>query len=218
MDAAEPGTGEVTATVIVNAPAERVFAAFIAWERQSEWIPFTKVRVVEGDGGEGSLIEAVTALGPAVLRDEMRVVRLDPPYEVRVVHCGQLLRGPGVLRCTPMGRRPHPGRLARVVPPARRRRRPGGVAGALARFEAQPHPGAEEVRPAGRAGPAALTSCHSAPRTVLGMTSVPRDGPRDRRRRPGPLRLGRQHARLRRPTTTPSGAGRCAATTRSTSG
>jgi hypothetical protein len=34
----------------------------------------------------------------------MRVVRVDPPYEVRVVHCGRLLRGPGVLRCTPMER------------------------------------------------------------------------------------------------------------------
>lgn len=101
-EAAQPGAGEVTATVIVDAPAERVFAAFTAWERQSDWIPFTKVRVVEGDGGEGSLIEAVTAIGPAVLRDEMRVTRVDAPYEVGVVHCGRLLRGPGVLRCTPM--------------------------------------------------------------------------------------------------------------------
>jgi hypothetical protein len=103
-EAARPGAGEVTATVIVDAPAERVFAGFTAWERQSDWVPFTKVRIVEGAGGEGSLIEAVTALGPAVLRDEMRVVRVDPPYEVRVVHCGKLLRGPGVLRCTPMER------------------------------------------------------------------------------------------------------------------
>jgi len=101
--AAQPGSGEVTATVIVNAPAESVFKAFTAWERQSDWIPFTKVRVVEGDGGEGSLVEAVTAIGPATLRDEMRVVRVDPPYEVRVVHFGRLLRGPGVFRCTPMG-------------------------------------------------------------------------------------------------------------------
>lgn len=100
--AAQPGAGEVTATVIVDAPAERVFAALLAWERQSDWIPFTKVRVVEGDGGEGSLVEAVTAIGPAALRDEMRVVRVDAPYEVGVVHCGRLLRGPGVLRCTPM--------------------------------------------------------------------------------------------------------------------
>ena len=101
-DAASPGTGEVTATVIVNAPASRVFAAFVNWERQSDWIPFTKVRVVEGDGGEGSLIEAITGVGPAGLRDEMRVVRIDAPYEVRVVHCGKVLRGPGSMRCTAM--------------------------------------------------------------------------------------------------------------------
>ncbi len=102
-DAVRPGIGEVTATVIVNAPAVKVFAAFIDWERQSEWIPFTTVRLVDGDGGEGSSIEAVTQVGPAVLRDEMRVVKVDPPYEVRVVHYGRVLRGPGVLRCTPMG-------------------------------------------------------------------------------------------------------------------
>ncbi|MGE5827192.1 MAG: SRPBCC family protein [Micromonosporaceae bacterium] len=102
-DPAEPGAAEVTATVIVNAPAGKVFAAFTAWERQGEWIPFTTVRVVTGDGGEGSVIEAVTAVGPAVLRDEMRVDRVDRPYEVRVIHCGQLLRGPGVMRCTPLG-------------------------------------------------------------------------------------------------------------------
>jgi len=97
------GTSEVTATVIVNAPAPRVFAAFTAWGRQGEWIPFTAVRVVEGGGGEGSRVEAVTTVGPAVLRDEFVVEKLDPPYEVRVVHCGRLLNGPGVMRCTAMG-------------------------------------------------------------------------------------------------------------------
>jgi len=102
-DPGQPGAGEVTATVIVRAPAAKVFAAFISWDRQGEWIPFTRVRVVSGDGGEGSLIEAVTAVGPAVLRDEMRVDRVDAPYEVRVIHCGRLLRGPGVMRCTPLG-------------------------------------------------------------------------------------------------------------------
>ncbi|MEU8077356.1 SRPBCC family protein [Catellatospora citrea] len=101
-DPAAPGAGEVTATIIVAAPAERVFAAFMAWERQSDWIPLTKVRVIEGDGGEGTVIEAITVAGPAVLRDEMRVVKVDPPYEVRVVHQGKVLRGPGVMRCTPM--------------------------------------------------------------------------------------------------------------------
>jgi hypothetical protein len=102
-DPATPGAGEVTATVIVNAPAEKVFDAFISWERQGDWIPFTKVRVVSGDGGEGSVIEAVTSVRGAVVRDEMHVVKLDRPYEVRVVHFGKMLRGPGVMRCTPMG-------------------------------------------------------------------------------------------------------------------
>jgi hypothetical protein len=102
-DAAEPGTGEVTATVIVAAPAEVVFKALTAWERQGEWIPFTKVRLVDGTGDVGTSIEAVTQLGLTALRDEMRVVKLDPPYEVRVVHYGKVLRGPGVFRCTPMG-------------------------------------------------------------------------------------------------------------------
>jgi uncharacterized membrane protein len=102
-DAAEPGIGEVTATVIVKAPAARVFSAFMNWEGQSHWMPLTTVRVAEGDGGEGSLIEAVTSLGVASLRDEMRVVRVDAPYELRVVHCGKVLRGPASMRCTAMG-------------------------------------------------------------------------------------------------------------------
>lgn len=101
-DPEQPGGLEVTATVIVAAPAATVFAGLTAWERQGEWIPFTTVRVVGGDGGEGSEIEAVTSVGPAVLRDRMRVTRLDPPYQVQVVHHGRVLRGPGVLRCTPM--------------------------------------------------------------------------------------------------------------------
>jgi hypothetical protein len=107
-DPARPGAGEVTASLVVEAPVERVFAAFIEWDRQGEWIPMTRVRLVEGDGGAGSLVEAVTALGPAVLRDQIRVVRVDPPYEVLVVHTGPVLRGPGVLRCTPLrGDRTH---------------------------------------------------------------------------------------------------------------
>jgi hypothetical protein len=101
-DLSRPGVGEVIASVVVGAPVDRVYAAFVAWERQGEWIPRTRVRVVTGDGGAGSLIEAVTKVGPAVLRDQMLVDRLDPPYEVRVIHCGNLLRGPGVLRCTPL--------------------------------------------------------------------------------------------------------------------
>src|SRR5258705_13738758 len=65
-DPASPGFVEVTASVLVQAPAERVFAAFLAWDRQGEGIPFTTVRVVSGGGGVGSMIEAVPPGGPAV--------------------------------------------------------------------------------------------------------------------------------------------------------
>src|SRR5262249_23990349 len=69
----EVPTTEVSAAVIVNAPAARVFEALVAWERQSEWIPFTTVKIAKGDGGVGSTIEAVTTIGPAVLTDTMRI-------------------------------------------------------------------------------------------------------------------------------------------------
>ena len=99
----QPGTGEVTATVIVNAPAERVFAAFIELGAAGRVDP-----VDQGAGGRGRRRRGQPdrgdhrASGPAALRDEMRVVRVDAPYEVRVVHCGKVLRGPGSMRCTPM--------------------------------------------------------------------------------------------------------------------
>jgi uncharacterized membrane protein len=100
----DPPTLELTATAIVGAPVATVFDALTRWERQGEWIPFTTVRVVEGDGAEGSWIEAVTAVGPARLHDRMRVTKLDRPYEIQVMHDGRVLRGPGVMRCTPLGR------------------------------------------------------------------------------------------------------------------
>jgi uncharacterized membrane protein len=101
-DPARPSGLEVTVSVIVDAPAATVFAALQSWERQGEWMPFTTVRLISGDGAEGSQIEAVTAVGPAVLRDRMEVVRVDPPYEIQVLHTGPVLRGPGVMRCTPL--------------------------------------------------------------------------------------------------------------------
>ena len=155
-----PGTGEVTATVIVNAPAQRVFAAFTAWERQGEWIPFTKVRVADGDGGEGSTIEAVTAVGPAVLRDVMRVEKVDPPYEVRVVHTRQGAARPGRHAVHADGRRPHPGGLARVVPAAGRRSpagSPGRCCGPARRSASTQR--AAALRPAGRGRHAAVGAC-----------------------------------------------------------
>ncbi|HEY2794842.1 MAG TPA: SRPBCC family protein [Micromonosporaceae bacterium] len=104
LESGHGSTAEVTVSLIVGASAERVYAAFTAWETQGRWIPFTTVEVTEGDGGVGSTIEAVTAVGPATLRDVMTVEELDPPYLVRVLHTGKVLKGPGIMRFTAMDR------------------------------------------------------------------------------------------------------------------
>ncbi|MGY0233552.1 SRPBCC family protein [Longispora urticae] len=92
-------TAQVTARTTIRATPERVYAALVDWESQGSWIPLTTVRVTEGDGGVGSLVEAVTGLGPARFVDVMRVEELEPPYSIRVLHVGKLVRGPGVFRC-----------------------------------------------------------------------------------------------------------------------
>ncbi|WP_040478836.1 SRPBCC family protein [Longispora albida] len=91
---------EVSTRLEVDAPPERVYGALVDWERQGEWVPLTTVRVLEGDGTVGSLVEAVTALGPFRLVDLMRVGQLEAPYRIKVLHCGKQLKGPGLLECT----------------------------------------------------------------------------------------------------------------------
>ena len=53
LDPTEAGAGEVTATVIVRAPAAKVYTAFMSWDRQGEWIPFTRVRSSMGTAARG---------------------------------------------------------------------------------------------------------------------------------------------------------------------
>ena len=116
--ARRPGIGEVTATVIVDAPAARVFAALSDWERQWDWIPLTQVRVVEGDGGEGSRIEAVTASARPCCATRCGWTGSTP--RTRSGWCtaaGAARAGRDALHAD--GARPHPGGLARVVPAAR---------------------------------------------------------------------------------------------------
>lgn len=103
----QPGPATVSATAVAAAPPDLVYAALATWHRQGEWIPLTTVRVVSGDGGPGSTIEAVTGLrtprgSRSGMRDVMRVTAAEPPHELRVVHCGWPLRGPGVFRCVPL--------------------------------------------------------------------------------------------------------------------
>jgi uncharacterized protein YndB with AHSA1/START domain len=84
---------ELELSVQVAAPPATIFAAMTDWERQSEWVFGTHVKVVAGDGKSvGSEIDAVT-FG---VSDRMRITRWDPPHAVEVEHLGKVVRGTGV--------------------------------------------------------------------------------------------------------------------------
>ena len=164
-DAAQPGTGEVTATVIVNAPGR------------------PGVRRVHGLGEavrvdpvhQGARSSRATAARAAWSRRSPRSVRpccatscgwSGWTRRTRSGWCTAARCCAGPARCA--ARRwpaTAPRWSARVVPPARRHGRQGRLAGALAGLEARLHRRAEEVRPAGRAGPPAdrWTFCRTPP-------------------------------------------------------
>jgi uncharacterized protein YndB with AHSA1/START domain len=89
---------EVRLDVVVDAPVERVFAAFTQWREQGRWMLGTRVEVRTGDGRSvGSELAAWTGAGPAGFWDTMVVTRWEPPYRVDVVHTGRVVRGTGTM-------------------------------------------------------------------------------------------------------------------------
>jgi len=93
---AERGPGELTVRIEVAAPVAEVFAAATDWERQSDWVALTRVRVVRGDGRTpGSVVTAFTGMGGVGFLDTMEIVRFESERRVDVLHVGRLVRGPG---------------------------------------------------------------------------------------------------------------------------
>lgn len=95
-------TSSVRVARDVGIPATRAWALLTDWERQSSWIPATRVRSVDGDR-VGGRIDAFTGLGPLGFLDVMRINRWEPPLLCEVAHTGRLVRGAGVFRVDPVG-------------------------------------------------------------------------------------------------------------------
>ena len=75
-------------------PAQAVFDELIDWSGHAEWVPMTKVEILEGDGGVGTAFVATTGLGKAALPDRMRVEALDrEAMTVHIVKIGPVLTG-----------------------------------------------------------------------------------------------------------------------------
>ena len=86
----------LTLSVVVDASAERVFAAMTDWEAQGRWMVGTTVRAVDPPGHEvGARLEAFTGTGRAGFLDTMTVSVWDPPHAVEVTHTGRVVRGSG---------------------------------------------------------------------------------------------------------------------------
>ncbi len=85
-------------------PAKAVFDALVDWPGHADWVPMTRVQVLEGTGGVGTTFVATTGLGPLGLADRMRVTALDPDrMHVQVVKIGPILTGEVTLSVTEAG-------------------------------------------------------------------------------------------------------------------
>ena len=95
---------EISLSVDVAAPPDRVWAAMVDWERQGEWMLGTTVRgTVNGGHGTGAELEAWTGLGPVGFLDTMVITAWDPPYRCVVRHTGRVVRGAAAFEVEPAG-------------------------------------------------------------------------------------------------------------------
>lgn len=83
-------------------PAMTVWEALVDWTDHGRWIPATRVRILEGDGGVGTRFVARSGFGPLAFDDTMNVVECDPhTFTARVEKTGPLLRGDAGFALTP---------------------------------------------------------------------------------------------------------------------
>jgi hypothetical protein len=102
---------ELVAAVEVDATQQQVWDAVVDWERQSEWIPLTRVRrVAQAGAGVGGGIEGWTGIGPIGFLDRMTITAWQPPARCEIRHIGPLVRGSAAFEVIPM-----PGGRARLT-------------------------------------------------------------------------------------------------------
>lgn len=95
---------DLAVSVEVAAPAGTTWLALTDWNRQSEWILGTSVRVVSGNGRSvGSRIEAFTGVGGLGVTDLMEITSWEPPVRCTVRHLGKIVRGTGAFHVQARG-------------------------------------------------------------------------------------------------------------------
>ena len=80
--------------------AGEAWVAVMTWERQADWMLFTRV---SGGTGVGSRVSARTGVGPVGFTDDMEITEWDPPRVCRVKHLGKVVRGTGTFEVQDLG-------------------------------------------------------------------------------------------------------------------
>lgn len=100
----------VRSAIVVGVPARVLWDYVTDWPRQGEWIPFTRVEVLPGEGPAhrvGARIRAWTGLGRVGFWDPMTVtgwrVESDGAARCEVLHTGRVVRGDGEFAVRPLG-------------------------------------------------------------------------------------------------------------------
>jgi Polyketide cyclase / dehydrase and lipid transport len=93
---------EIELQVDVSAPVPTAWSWVSQWPRQQQWIPFTRVRHVDGPVlGIGTRVVARTAVGPLGFDDPMTVTAVgdspDGSRSYEMVHTGRLVHGVGAI-------------------------------------------------------------------------------------------------------------------------
>jgi len=81
----------------ICAKPKAIFQYVSDWEKQSEWILFTKVKLLKGAPQQKDpLLLAITKIGPIKVQDTMVVTDWQPFERVVVEHTGRMVLGKGV--------------------------------------------------------------------------------------------------------------------------
>ena len=90
------------ASVELGLAPEVAWDMVMDWERQSNWMLFTRVWGTENDGvGIGGGVAARTSVGGVGFTDDMVITHWDPPRECTVKHLGKIVRGTGTFAIEP---------------------------------------------------------------------------------------------------------------------
>ncbi|GEM_PF-6198130 len=90
-------TKTLTYEITIKTDPHSLFAYVSDWERQSEWILFTNVKIISLTPHQvDTVLVASTSLGPLSVVDTMIVTEWIPLKQISIEHTGRIILGKGI--------------------------------------------------------------------------------------------------------------------------